>query len=213
MKNDLNRFHDIFIECLDLVDKDYYNTTYENISKFHEVIENRLVPDNDNFYRYGERIFCYELYHQLRMKIDEEKVDNPSFLENLKLQGEVAKWQEQSLYEEYGLNLLDNEYIPDFLLHTAGKFHIHAYVIEVKSNPKLSSTQMMTDLKKISQFIDRLRYKRGIFLAININADEINKMIKSREKEIRDLKGRNSIAVICKKEKGKEETVFYLQNV
>ncbi len=220
MEEDLETFHNLFIKCLDLVEDDYYKTTYQNIEKYYQEIENfdedmknRLDFEENHFHRYGERVFCYELYHQLRIKLDEIIDNNANFLNGAKLQGEFAKWQHEQLLHNFDLEMLSNEFIPDFLLHKAGGFVNHFYVIEVKSNPNLSPSSLLADLKKLNQFITKFRYKRGIFLAINISPSDINRMIEKKSEEIKKLKGKAAIAVITKEKKDTAESITYLHNV
>jgi len=56
---ELDLFEELVIQSLDAVENSYYQTTYHNIQTFRQAFANRLGRiDNNNFERYGERVFC-----------------------------------------------------------------------------------------------------------------------------------------------------------
>ena len=63
--DELNQFEQIILTALMNVEQSYYQTTYQNIQNFKNALKHRVgrVIKND-FERYGERVFCYELYHR-----------------------------------------------------------------------------------------------------------------------------------------------------
>ena len=73
--------------------------------------------------RYGERVFCYELYHQIRTLMDNYERDHPAQEDgpHVYFQGELRKEQIEGVIEYFdGVNgALQKEYIPDFLLHSS----------------------------------------------------------------------------------------------
>ena len=62
------------------------------------------------------------------------------------------------------------------LIHEPNTFD-NDLIIEVKANPKLSIEDMKKDILKIDQFINKYQYKKGIFLAININDGKREQLI------------------------------------
>lgn len=127
--------------------------------------------------RYGERSFCYELYHQIRTLMDEHNEQfppqpgQPIFL----LQGELKKYQIHDIVNLLpGLDeSLAKEYFPDFLLHVPGPYEHQEVVVEVKSTPKLSFGKIKPDLAKLNEFITKYNYKAGVFLAVNVERNSI----------------------------------------
>ena len=107
----------------------------------------------------GERMFCYEFYHQLRNLLDEHR----QIFQNVHLQGELQKVQIITLLERYELQALSGNFIPDILLHSPGTAEFHPYVIEAKADRFLSWEDIGDDLSKISEFMTRYHYQRGIF--------------------------------------------------
>ncbi|CEI83016.1 hypothetical protein J18TS1_07320 [Oceanobacillus oncorhynchi subsp. incaldanensis] len=122
---------------------------------------------------HNERVFCYELYHQLRKIMEENRLN-----EKVILQAELRKAQvSDEITQLFGVNSTDGVYYPDFLIHEPGTYENQDLIIEVKANPKLSTTDMLNDIKKIDQFINRYNYKKGIFLAINVNKERYNQLM------------------------------------
>ena len=199
-------FQDYLRKALTMVHNDYYGLHHWNEPMLNAVMgdtnsENKAVIQ-EYLDRYGERVFCYELYHQIRTLMDEHSKTNPETFKDLRLQSELKKdYINEIVQAHYGVQALDSEYIPDFLLHTPGNFDKQYLILEVKSNPKISFSGMIDDLKKIQQFISRYRYERGIFLTINTNPKRILNTLKS-ENSITWLKKiiqtPNQIHIMCK---------------
>lgn len=121
--------------------------------------------------RYHERVFCYELYHQVRHSMENRLHKNQNIYraDNIFLQSELTKMQVNSFVEIiFKIRRLAKEYMPDFLLHTPGNFSNQLIVMEVKSTPKLDIDSVIYDLTKINEFISNYQYQKGIFIAINI---------------------------------------------
>ena len=106
------------------------------------------LPRADADAVYRERVYCYELYHQLRHLWD----DFP-----FSLAGEVDK--------EGNPHFRNGPYArvkPDLLIHVPGDMDDNLAVVEVKSANGLGGTR--GDLQKLSWFCENARYFRGIFL-------------------------------------------------
>lgn len=99
---------------------------------------------------FRERVYCYELYHQMRLLWPK--------MTDYFLNGEVDKAAHPILRE------LDSDKAkPDFLVHTPGYMAGNYAIIEVKH---ICATKkgISKDLKTLTKFIDRVAYKRGIYL-------------------------------------------------
>jgi hypothetical protein len=174
-EQDLDSFEKLFIKVLnDIKDDKYYRTTYEFVEHLSHFLSDKYKDDSGNFIKYGERIFCYELYHQLRNKIEGKDND---FLGGAKIQGEVKKKH----LVEFGSFLqkipLEYEYTPDFLVHTPGSAGYHAFIIEVKCMPWVDELEIWFDLAKINEFIERYHYQRGIFLSVNASLEHLKNLL------------------------------------
>ncbi|WP_143588813.1 hypothetical protein [Terribacillus halophilus] len=152
-----------------------------------------------------ERVFCYELYHQSRKIMEQNEKD-----ENVILQAELRKSQVSSDIEHlFNIKSTEGPYYPDFLIHEPYTTDNQDLIIEVKANPNLSVKDMKKDIYKIDQFIDRYKYKKGIFLAINVTAEKRKQLLSNSDllnslKE--QVKCKNEILLMFK-ESAEEHTI------
>lgn len=103
---------------------------------------------------YRERVYCYELYHQLRCILGD------SF--PYKLNGEVDK---------SGHPIIREAKKPDFIVHKPGDMEHNLAVIEVKPVTVEGRLQeFREDLRTLKWFLDKANYYRAIMLIYgNIN--------------------------------------------
>lgn len=102
-----------------------------------------------------ERVYCYELYHQLRI----------NWGDKLMLAAEVDKRSHP--LPHFRIDEL-RDVKPDFIVHDAGHEHDDVAVIEVKR--AISKSQKITDdYLTLMNFCHRARYKGGIMLFFGIN--------------------------------------------
>lgn len=195
---ELDRLFKIFLNALNYIDQSYFETTYRNVSELRGALGDRGVFRDDDFVRAGERIFCYELYHQFQTRIAREKKINPEFLGNARIQGEVQKWQVIELVNHLGLQALTREFIPDLLVHVPGDATYQACVIEVKCMPEVSRSQVWSDIRKIIEFVTSFQYESGIFLAVNASQQRINEILRAPNNNFEELNGLERISVVCK---------------
>ena len=117
---------------------------------------------------YRERVYCYELYHQLRVLLDREK-----HLARYALSGEIDK---------RGHHII-RPCIPDFVLHVPGQMD-NLVVIEVKpvsGEPK----GIQKDVSSLAHFVSPLvRYQLGVEL---VYGDD-EKLFSNFEREFRQLR-------------------------
>lgn len=92
--------------------------------------------------QYRERVYCYELYHQMRSLWGQFR--NP---DGLTLSAEVDKRG----HKHFIGTVLDSK-IPDFLLHVAGHMGNNHTVVEVKT-AKAKSEALSKDLIKLNDFL------------------------------------------------------------
>ena len=109
---------------------------------------------------YRERVYCYELYHQMRA-IWPSREASPYFLN-----GEVDKRAHVAM-EAVGVNGQK----PDFLVHVPGEWSGNFALIEVKS-AQSARDDPRKDLQTLALFRDGPRYERGIYLIYGEEADE-----------------------------------------
>jgi len=148
-------------------------------SRYHDVI----TTYSTNVIR--ERVFCYELYHQIRMIMGDEP--------ELSLCGEIDKRGHRDFRRVDQKN-------PDFILHSAGSHSNNEIVIEVKG--VLVKKQIKKDFQTISIFIRDYNYRNGIFILYNYSLYEfIEKFMRWFSEDISTFDNTSdNIYVMCKKD-------------
>lgn len=128
--------------------------------------------------QYNERVFCYELYHQLRILM-------PKYLTqiNKRLDGEIPKVLRYGSPPYFGIEYAitdkerDFKAIPDMVIHENQKNRKGQYLIlEVKNSP--NKVNVKWDLIKILSYIEQLKYEIGIYLQVNHLFNELKEQIK-----------------------------------
>src|SRR5215469_14219077 len=92
---------------------------------------------------YRERVYCYELYHQLRC--------NLAGARGYVLAGEVDKTGHPVIHHVIG------PYKPDFIIQEPGHMERNLAVVEVKP-ANASLAEFKEDLQHLRQFLDDARY-------------------------------------------------------
>jgi hypothetical protein len=220
---DAELFISILREALDRIDQKYYRHIlwkHEQWFRTIDDIENQEEREELREYldRYGERVFCYELYHQIRKLMDDGYVDCEVSNDNedvVLFQAELKKDQIGNIIHHFPQagTSLDKVYIPDFLLHSPGNFRHQELIIEVKSNPYISKTMIKADLLKIYQFIRNYKYRYGIFLTVNSDPSELFNWLVSDMTNSwleRCLPHRERIVIICKQCQGADHIEWHL---
>jgi hypothetical protein len=143
MKSDWAYFYKILLESIAKIDPAYFE-----LERYKDVPAIR------------ERVYCYELYHQLRAGL------KPNF--KYKLHGEIDKSGHDWIINLFG-GLCPN---PDFVVHTPGD-RFNLAVIEVKRS-KSHIGEIKDDIQKLLTFIKKVNYYRGILLIFG--PDEIENL-------------------------------------
>jgi len=126
----------------------------------------RIAIANLRGYRFRERVYCYELYHQLRLALK---------CFPYTLQGEMDKNNHPIIHREVGAVK------PDFILHKPGTMKNNLLVMEVKPLNNTNRTQLKKDLDTLTKFLD-LGYYKAIHLiygSLRRNDGGISKVIKT----------------------------------
>lgn len=107
-----------------------------------------------------ERVFCYELYHQIRSIMNTEK----SIFPGAEFHAEIDK----------GGNSFFDKQNPDFVLHVPGTNEYNTLVMEVKGKLDSHSIQgIKKDFTTLNSFIILCNYKIGVFLIYNHTVQEL----------------------------------------
>ena len=146
----MNDFFEILKNHTSMIDKSYFQTI---------ILDKKGFPKNI----YRERVYCYELYHQMRKQWPNDNV--------LKLHGEFDKSGSQ-LFTGSSLKNVK----PDFLVHVAGNVKNNFAAIEVK--PDTASTRSIEiDLNKLSEIQLKAKFKVVLYLIFGEKAKHKAKKI------------------------------------
>ncbi|PDT39373.1 MULTISPECIES: methionyl-tRNA formyltransferase-like protein [Sinorhizobium] len=120
---------------------------------------------------YRERVYCYELYHQLRIQWPTQ--DQTDFV----LNGEVDK-RGHPILHRLGADMS----IPDLLVHVPGYMGRNHAVIEVKpgDNAAKNPRGIAKDLATLSVFQTDVGYERGVYLFYGSYPERIVRDIANR---------------------------------
>ena len=140
---------DILQQATSNIDKTYYN-----------------LPLYEQTPVYRERVYCYELYHQMRVLWPKQP-----FI----LNGEIDK---------SGHKFFDKRVIPDFLIHQPGTWDNLA-VVEVKSASSLASGYIK-DLETLHEFTESFGYTRAIYLIYGAPTSELLEKVLTSAQSIKN---------------------------
>lgn len=133
-----------------------------------------------------ERVFCYELYHQIR-----QLKDNYGALRNISIHGEIDK-SGHTLFEQ------NDQKNPDFVFHVPGNMIRNSCVVEVKGKIN-QKKELIKDLNTIGKFILEYNYLFGISICYNYSLSEIKSRLLSGTVRPVGFQFYNKIVLICKK--------------
>ena len=174
----------------------------EKIESFVEMIKGSLDNVGDEYYKITttyessgivrERVFCYELYHQMR------SVQSARGLTDVQIHGEIDK----SGHIAFDRNSRKN---PDFVFHVPGMMKGNAIVVEVKGKIEGNYQEgVYKDIVTLSKFTNNKHYYHsGVLIIYNYTYDEflrkIGEFLKNRLQE--NKVPTDKIIIICKKSK------------
>ena len=139
-----------------------------------------------------ERVFCYELYHQMRL------IQSQRGLTDIQIHGEIDK----SGHFEFDKDAQKN---PDFVFHIPGMMQGNAIVVEVKGKIEGNYQEgVYKDIVTLSKFTDNKHYYHsGVLIIYNYTYDEflrkIGEFLKNRLQEKKF--STDKIMILCKKSK------------
>ena len=140
----------------------------------------RTITDNTQKI---ERVFAYELYHQLSMiaRFDKFRLDG----EILKMfKGELDKKQEKCSLTQNGLDLklVQNRFTPDLVIHLAQNNYQQEnqkVVIEIKTNRvgnqnnNASNKETAETILKLNHYLKTINFQYGVFITVSSEFEDI----------------------------------------
>lgn len=141
LSRDVDFFLDVLHECAKKIPENYWSL-------------NRYNPEGTPVVL-RERVYCYELYHQLRVYLDRVCKDGEQAFPYT-LHGEIDKRGHNYVFKQ--LRMRPN---PDFVIHEPGTIDRNLAVIEVKSTDNKRAL-FFEDIDKLYAFVTKLDYRVGI---------------------------------------------------
>lgn len=186
-------YRDLIIKALNSIDSSFYKIEIATSYYESQAVE-KLVR---------ERYFCYELYHQMRCLDKEMKYSH----NNTIISPEIDK---------RGYKLIENNKVPDIIIHEPGTMHNNILIAEVKG--VLDTKGIAKDINTLSVFLNDCNYKYAILILYNSTLEELIKKlhkIKAKEdyKSIKNKKYFNKLEIICKKDKISKIESIYLNEL
>jgi hypothetical protein len=123
---------------------------------------------------FRERVYCYELYHQLRLLWPRDS--------GYRLNGEVDKRSHPYFVEN------DWAPKPDFIVHAPGS-NDNYLVIEVKTVDGLTTKEVLKDLHTLARFRAEAGYRRAIHLAFGSSGAATLNLLRRAELDASALGG------------------------
>lgn len=107
-----------------------------------------------------ERIFSYEMYHQMRQRMNTDS--------NYLIHGEPDKAGHRGFLKEHQKN-------PDFIFHVPGTFQYNLLVVEVKGN--LHKTGLIKDFETLLNFTETYNYQSGVLVLFGHSINDLKSRI------------------------------------
>lgn len=147
----------LFIDAVNNVDK-----------RFYKVTESSNIPAEI------ERVFCYELYHQFRIRLTDAVASDEG--EVLDFHGELRKNNATALAGK----------VPDLLLHHSGHDNANLLCVEVKTGSGLNKCDIHNDIDKLYKLCKEHNYKNAVYLLVSTDEKSIAR-VKTKITELTSL--------------------------
>jgi hypothetical protein len=125
-----------------------------------------------------ERVFCYELYHQLRVQMGDGHA--------ITLNGEIDKRGHPNFKEDHRKN-------PDFVFHIPGEMEGNTIIMEVKGT---LDADIDSDFGKMHTFITDYQYQAGVFLLYNNGMEDLIRSKREVLNNYKDYRSSEHITII-----------------
>lgn len=152
-QDDFDRFLKVLLDATGRIDIDYFQV---------------MVAERENPV-YRERVYCYELYHQIRSLMNWDAF--------YQLDGELDKAGYPLVYPQVG------RVKPDFLVHQHGVMNNNIVAMEVKP---INATErnIVKDINTLGKFLRFAHYYRSIYLVYG-DGDNIEKFLHLTQEKVK----------------------------
>lgn len=151
--------------------------------RFLSWLTNAINNVGAGYFGFVERVYCYELYHQLRLQMENNLQGNRR-APNLFLHSELVKIViTGDEAKRIGVFPLKSRRSPDFILHEPNTANHQIAAMEVKADPDLSYRHFVEDIQKLSELRNKYHYGLVIFHCINVAPMRIEQHLTRAENE------------------------------
>lgn len=155
----------LIIQAIQGVDAEYFEL---------ETVENGPIK--------RERVFCYEMYHQMRLLLEEANTGD------IRLHGEIDKSGHPRFRREDQRN-------PDFVFHIPGTMTGNLAVVEVKSDLR-DHSGIEKDIETILRFLDAPGYKLGVLVFVGRRTERVAQAVHEAYRSVRARLGSQGAGTI-----------------
>lgn len=164
-----------------------FNTFMNSLEKAGEKMDDshyfQIQFAHSDELKFRERVYCYELYHQLRNILGDDF--------RYKLDGEVDKEGHPVIHPKLGSKK------PDLIVHVPRDMDWNLAVIEVKPVTVTKRIRKLTnDINTLKGFLEVAGYYRAIMLIYGNGQDLPEKIISKVKSLIRNYERRNQILLV-----------------
>ncbi|KOE74423.1 hypothetical protein ACS87_22030 [Vibrio parahaemolyticus] len=175
---------------------------YVNTENFLQWLDYAIPRVGNGYFGHAERVYCYELYHHMRVAMEEFENENGE-LDGVFLHSELVK----AIMPSERAQVLDviplrTRRMPDFIFHSPGNFERQIAAIEVKTTSPLSFDELCSDLIKLSELRTSYHYQLVIFHCVNTPIGRVYELIQHALNQNIELDP--SVLVVCKPDFGTE---------
>lgn len=151
--------------------------------RFLSWLANAINNVGAGYFCFVGRVYCYELYHQLRVQM-ENRLHGNRRAPNLFLHSELVKVTiTNDEAKRIGVYPLGSRRSPDFILHEPYTANHQIAAMEVKTNPELSYQDFVDDIQKLSELRTNYHYELAVFHCINVALSRIEQHLTRAENE------------------------------
>lgn len=179
------------------------NSVFDSIEEpevrlYIDLIRRALANVRGDFYRvittyekHGiprERVFCYELYHQMRIIMEQH-----SYYERT-LHGEIDKKGHHDILDKDQRN-------PDFVIHVPGLHAGNTLIVEVKGRLDSDYYEAVEkDFKTLLTFVTHYQYRAGVFILFGHTLKNLIVRMRERLRALQQDPSAKHVYILCKRD-------------
>lgn len=167
-----------------------------HLQEYHALLRHSLLQVDASYFRLlttyrrlgivRERLFCYELYHQMRNLMTQHHI--------LSLHGEIDKRGHTDFAQQHRRN-------PDFVFHIPGTHEGNLIVVEVKGE-LTKRNQVHKDFETLLVFASSYGYKSGVFILYNHTLGEFDEWFGAELSILAGHPSADDVNIFCIKRAG-----------